>query len=91
MKFGEPMVNFLVFRNGIGKRHHAQHNRKEGIGDIYKIYCTGQEFYLGLFRNTGMITDKPVSCKRCIKKRKGVIERAVASGVLSEPIEEAEA
>ena len=77
------MIKIRVFR---GRTHHATFVRKEGIRNVYKLFCSGQEVLVSFrwYLNPGV----NVSCKKCIKKREKIIENAVAAGFLSEPIAE---
>lgn len=80
----------IKVRNFRTKTHHAEFVRNEDIAKIYRLWCTGQEIRMGgIIQRWYFVAGRPVSCKRCIKKREKIIENAVASGILSEPIEEA--
>ena len=48
--------------------HHAEFERKELIGNIYKSKC-GKEFYIGFICRFGLHSsnERTVNCKNCLK------------------------
>jgi len=57
-----------VFNSKSEKTHYATFHIKEGIGEIFKLLCSGREVYIPALVGQWAEVDTEVDCSQCLKK-----------------------